>query len=103
MPQLFPPPNPIRPSIVVHQSSEPEEHYSIRTDGKNIIITGGGKRGAMYGCYAFLQDVLGCRWYTRSVSFIPHKPTLTVGPLNLHGGPAFEYREPYFTEAFDRD
>lgn len=80
-----------------------EEEYRVRTQPGRLDIRGGGKRGALYGCYALLEDVLGCRWYTRTVSKIPHRPTVTIRRLDLHGRPAFEYREPYYWEAFDRD
>jgi hypothetical protein len=56
----------------------------------------------MYGVYTFL-DRLGCRWFTTEVSVIPKKPTLVVKPLNASHKPAFEYREPFFTEAADKD
>jgi hypothetical protein len=80
-----------------------EEELRIRTNGHTLRISGGGKRGAMYGCYALLEDVLGCRWFNPRVSRIPKQKTITVGKLDIRQKPAFEYREPYYTEAFDRD
>lgn len=77
-----------------------EEEYTIRTDAQGVVIRGGGKRGAMYGCYGFLQDVVGCRWFTAKASFLPLRKTLTIPSLNVREKPAFEYREPFFTEAF---
>lgn len=74
-----------------------------RGDIPQIVISGDNRRGALYGCYALLEDVLGCRWYTATVSKIPQKKTITVGELNIQERPAFEYREPYYTEAFGRD
>ncbi len=68
-----------------------------------IRIVGGGKRGALYGAYAFLEDVLGCRWFTSKVSKIPVRKTIRIGSLDIHQEPAFEYREPYYAEALDRD
>lgn len=91
-------------AIVVRQDKRmPEESYTIRTTPNGIVISGGGNRGAMYGCYGFLQDVLGCRWFTQRIARIPSKRTLSVPPLNIRERPAFEYREPFFTEAFDKD
>ncbi|HZO92105.1 MAG TPA: DUF4838 domain-containing protein [Chthonomonadaceae bacterium] len=80
-----------------------EEEFRIHTEPPRLVISGGGKRGALYGCYAFLEDVLGCRWFTPRISKIPKRRTITVGPLDMREKPAFEYREPYYTEAFDRD
>lgn len=80
-----------------------EEELRIRTDGDTLRISGGGKRGALYGCYALLEDVLGCRWYNARTSRIPKRQTITLGALDLHQKPAFEYREPFYTEAFATD
>lgn len=78
-----------------------EEEYALKLVGGNLVISGGGKRGPLYGCYTFLQDVLGCRWFTSKIARIPKNPNLAVSSLNIHDKPAFEYRDPYWTEAFD--
>jgi hypothetical protein len=78
------------------------EGFVLKTLGRNLVIAGGRQRGTMYGVYTLL-DKLGCRWFTPQVSRIPHLPTLRIGPLDETQTPAFEYREPFFTEAFDRD
>jgi len=39
--------------------------------GGRLIIAGGSPRGTLYGVYAFLEEQLGCRWYTPTVSFTP--------------------------------
>ncbi len=78
------------------------EEYWLKTDGETLLITGGRPRGTLYGVYALL-DKLGCRWYTNEVSRIPKRPTIAIAPLDESRKPDFEYREPFFTEAFDRD
>jgi hypothetical protein len=78
------------------------EGFVLRTVGDNLIIAGGKQRGTLYGVTTFL-DKLGCRWFTSEVSVIPKKPTLVVEPLNELQKPAFEYREPFFAEAADKD
>jgi hypothetical protein len=80
------------------------EGFVLQAAGNNIIIAGGRQRGTMYGVYTFL-DQLGCRWFTREVSRIPKTPTITVtryAQPEIHK-PAFEYREPFFFEAWDKD
>ena len=79
------------------------EAFRIRTVPGGIEISGDDRRGLLYGCYGLLEDVFGCRWYTAKISKIPKKPTLGVGPLDITEKPAFEYREPFYWEAFDRD
>jgi len=78
------------------------EGFVLRTQGDHLIIAGGKQRGTMYGVYTFL-DRLGCRWFTKDLSVIPKRPTLVVASLNESQKPAFEYREPFFTEAADKD
>jgi hypothetical protein len=78
------------------------EGFVLKTSGRQLLIVGGAQRGTLYGVYTFL-DTLGCRWYARDVSVIPNRPTLTVAPLDEMQKPAFEYREPFFREAADKD
>lgn len=78
------------------------EGFLLRTHGRDLIIAGGRQRGTMYGVTAFLER-LGCRWFTSEVSRIPKSTTIRVAPLNHTEKPAFEYREPFFTEAFDKE
>jgi len=78
------------------------EGFMLKTAGNHLVIVGGRQRGTMYGVYTFLEK-LGCRWFTREVSRIPKLRRVTVEPLDEIQKPAFEYREPYFTEAQDRD
>jgi hypothetical protein len=79
-----------------------DEGFTLRTSGRRLVIAGGRLRGTLYGVYSFLEQ-LGCRWFTPEVTRIPRSPTIRIGPLNESHKPAFEYREPFFTEAFDRD
>lgn len=80
-----------------------DEEYRIQTNSYGLLISGGAKRGAMYGCYALLEDVLGVHWYNTRSTKIPKRKTITIPKLDVNGQPAFEYREPFFTEAFDKD
>jgi hypothetical protein len=78
------------------------EGFVLRTVGPRLVVAGGGPRGTMYGC-AELLERLGVRWFTPTVTRVPKKPTLALPVLNETQSPAFEYREPFFWEAFDRD
>ncbi len=48
-----------------------DDGFLIRACGQRLILAGGRQRGSMYACYSLLEDVLGCRWYTSTVSVIP--------------------------------
>jgi hypothetical protein len=78
------------------------EGFILRTAGPHLVIVGGQRRGSMYGVYTFLEK-LGCRWFAVGVSRIPRIRTVTVPIMNEVQKPAFEYREPFFSEAADRD
>lgn len=80
-----------------------DEEYIIKSEPNRITITGGAPRGVLYGCIGLLQDHLDCHWYTATVSSIPHRTDLTLPNFLDHGKPAFEYREPFFTEAWNQE
>ncbi len=69
--------------------------------GNDLILAGGEPRGTLYAVYTFLEDVVGCRWWASDASTIPHKPTLTIDKMHLRYIPPLEYREPFWTDAFD--
>ena len=79
----------------------------IRTKGDTLYLAGGRPRGTLYAVYTFLEDVVGCRWWTAKESFIPRKPTLTVPDLNADRGdptvyvPKLQYREAFYRGAFE--
>src|SRR4029079_3451762 len=76
--------------------------FMLSTSEQKIVIVGPGPRGTMYGVSEFLER-LGVRWFTPKVTFIPTKRTIELPEMNVVQIPAFEYREPYFTEAWDKD
>ncbi len=78
------------------------EEFVIEERRGHLVIAGGGERGTMYGVYEFLER-LGCRWFTAEVTKIPRLKTISIAGLRVRQAPAFEYREPFFREAFQRD
>ena len=75
----------------------------IRTVGDDLILAGGKTRGTLYAVYTFLEDYVGCRWWTAAASTIPTKSTLTVGQLDVTYVPVFEYRDVYSMDSIDPD
>lgn len=90
-------------NILVDYEALGTEGYLIRSRGPHILITGGEPRGTLYGVYGFLEDHLGCRWFTPEVSVIPSARVLAVLPIDEVRIPVLEYREPFVTECFDGD
>ncbi len=75
----------------------------IRTVGGDLILAGGEPRGTLYAVYAFLEDQVGCHWWTPDAQTIPRRPTLRFEKLDQRYVPPFVYREPYWQTAFNRD
>ena len=79
------------------------EGFTIRTVGPQLVIAGGKLRGTMYGVYTFLEEHLGCRWFSSKVSHIPKRGRIEISSIDDTQIPILEYREPYYTDAFDAD
>jgi len=79
------------------------EGIVIRTVGDDLILAGGRPRGTLYAVYTFLEDQLGCRWWSSTESKIPRKRMIAVDKLDIRYVPPLEYRSPYWTDAFDTD
>jgi hypothetical protein len=77
------------------------EEIVIRSAGQDLILAGGSPRGTLYAVYTFLEDVIGCRFWTGTASRMPWRPSLEVGTIAIRFKPPLEYREPFWYVAFD--
>ena len=50
----------------------------IETVGEHLIFAGDRPRGPLYAVYSFLEDTVGCRWWSSKVSTVPKLPDLTI-------------------------
>jgi len=80
-----------------------KEGLVIKTVGPHLLLYGGEPRGTLYAVYTFLEEHLGCRWWTSEASHIPKRPTLRLGEIAERQVPVLEYREPFFWDAYDAD
>lgn len=78
-----------------------DDGFILKTVGQKLVIAGGREKGTLYGVYAFLEDSLGCRKYSASVSRIPKRNVVEIGPIDRIDVPFFRYREVYMPDAFD--
>ncbi len=69
----------------------------IKFVGKDLILAGDRPRGTLYAVYTFLEDYVGCKWWTPKATYIPSKPSLSVKKADLKYSPPFMYRELYYT------
>ncbi len=70
----------------------------IRTVGNRLILAGGRPRGTLYAVYTFLEDSLGCRWWTGTESTIPHARTIGLPKLDVDYTPKLLYREAFYRD-----
>ncbi|MBQ7547804.1 MAG: DUF4838 domain-containing protein [Clostridia bacterium] len=68
--------------------------YRIAEREGDVYISGSGKRGTLYGVFAFLEEICGCRWYAHDLEVIPHCDAITVPDgYETQYTPFFEYCE----------
>lgn len=75
----------------------------IRTAGTKLIITGGDKKGVLYGVYTLLDQYLGCRKFAGDVTYVPKTSSLQIPAIDDFQLPAFSFRETYYTEVYDAE
>ena len=79
------------------------DEYEIRTVGTRLVIAGTPPRGSINGMYGFLQDHLGCRWFTPAASRIPRNPDLAIGGIADRQRPDFLWRTAASVSYWDAD
>ncbi|MFC1739237.1 DUF4838 domain-containing protein [Planctomycetota bacterium] len=79
-----------------------KEGFTIITRSQTVVIAGSGRRATLYGVYTFLEDYLGCRWYSSRVSKIPRAKTIEL-PADIDDTqvPILGFREVYYADAMD--
>ena len=92
--------------VVKAKTGEPkpadlDESFHYFNSGANLFIYGGAMRGSMYGVMAFLENELGCRWYTPEVSIIPEKKAYSFDWLDHSEKPGVRVRNDFYFEAFN--
>jgi hypothetical protein len=91
-----------RPELAIVSVNElGRDGLLIRSTGKKLIITGGPKKGVIYGVYTFLEKHLGCRKYSSTVDYIPKKKTIKLGPINDIEVPVFSFREVFYHDVYN--
>ena len=73
----------------------------MKTQGDMLFLAGDQPRGTLYAVYSFLEDIVGCRWWTASECSIPKRPTLEIPSLDVVYAPRLLSREAFYRGAFD--
>jgi len=84
----------------VEPPDENDESFTYQNVGPKILIWGGKARGSMYGVMSFLENELGIRWYTPSVTHVPQKTFFRFDELNHSEAPTIRVRNDFYYEAF---
>ena len=73
-------------------SSLKSDESLVTVRGNDLILVGGSIRGTIYAVYSFLENELGCRWYTPFGDVVvPKHDRLIVSEINCREKPAFAY------------
>ncbi|MFT3705764.1 MAG: DUF4838 domain-containing protein [Agriterribacter sp.] len=73
----------------------------IKTTDQRLWITGGSRKGVIYGVYTFLENYLGCRKYTSTLTYVPKQKDITLSVINDQQLPAFSFRETFYNDVYD--
>lgn len=65
---------------------------ALNSAGAHLVLAG-GQRGALYAVYTFLEDQLGCHWYTPDCTVVPASGERRVEKLALTHVPTFQLRD----------
>ena len=76
----------------------PSEKWIVRSFGNEVLLNGGGSRGALFAVYHFLEDYCGVRWWSEFEEDVPPAGPLDLPALDMQGQPAFAYRDIYRSE-----
>ncbi|MBI2195289.1 MAG: DUF4838 domain-containing protein [Planctomycetes bacterium] len=93
----------VRLGIPFHPGPLGPDGYVIRSEASRLLIAGGLPRGTLYGVFAFLHDVLGCRWFAPDIQRIPRRRRIAVGPMDETRVPALLYRNFILDGTLDPD
>ncbi|MBR1965976.1 MAG: DUF4838 domain-containing protein [Lentisphaeria bacterium] len=80
-----------------------EEEWLIKSDKNDIFITGGGKRGTLYGVFVFIEKYLSVRYFNAHEEYIPAPKELAFKSFDEKGRPFFKFRNLFRDPEFPDD
>lgn len=84
----------------VNLEALPPDTIVMKRAGNSLLLAGRPPRGTLYATYTFLEDIVGCRWWTSSESHLPKEGTLKVAELDVQHTPPLRYREAFYQDTF---
>lgn len=80
-----------------------EDGFLIKTVNKRLFIYGNADKSVLYGVYHFLDQYLGCRKFTSTISYIPKQQTIIIPQLHDVQNPVFSFRQVYYPGQYDEE
>ncbi|MBQ7256591.1 MAG: DUF4838 domain-containing protein [Abditibacteriota bacterium] len=68
----------------------------IKSGDDYLIFAGDRPRGTLYAVYTYLEDFLGCRFFSADKEIVPQKNNITINNINKIYVPPFMSRESFF-------
>lgn len=65
----------------------------LKTQGKNLILTGERPRGTLYAVYEFLERAYGVRFWNPAITYYPRKKEFTLPQIDYRYAPVFRDRK----------
>jgi len=75
--------------------------YVARTIDGRLFITGAGVTGTLNGVYSFLEQHMGCRWYTPDCTITPKQAALRLPKVDETYNPVVKWRDVYYRAVGD--
>ncbi|MBQ2915939.1 MAG: DUF4838 domain-containing protein [Clostridia bacterium] len=76
--------------------------FVIKTENGKLWLVGGEKRGTLYAVYTFLEEYLGCRFYTDTFERIPEMKTVSLEKIEENKQiPVFETRNSFWYDMWN--
>lgn len=88
--------------VAVDFDSLGAEGIVIKTVGPALVLAG-NRRGVLYACYTFLEDYLGCRWFTPDCTVLPKAGRVDVPEIDRRYIPPLEQRALDYPNTRDAD
>ena len=86
----------LRPGTV--QPNDSDDTLNWCNAGGDILLWGGAKRGSLYAVYSFLEEELGVRWYSSTVSVAPKARKYAFGELCHSESPSIKVRDDLYLD-----
>ncbi|MBR2837429.1 MAG: DUF4838 domain-containing protein, partial [Kiritimatiellae bacterium] len=78
-----------------------DEEWAVKSFGRDVVLSGGGMRGALYAVYHLLEDKCGVHWWHDGDEDVPEAKSLALPALDMRGRPYFLQRDIWRTATND--